>query len=583
MEYSCQGRRGRGFGCEFGFNGIPCCFHSEIKIGARMNWTRTLDVRARIALAAALVAVMAFSFIGRRAIWSTDEGRYTAVALQMVATGDWIHPAFNSEEAHYTKPPLVYWALAASMKVFGTTETAARLPGALAFAATCVAFGLLARRLMPGVGPAGMAAYAVTLLPMVASNIITTDTILTLWEALALLAFAQAWTALDPPQRGRIAGADAPGGLRRGWLRMMWLAFGCAFMTKGPPGLVFLPVFAFVLWRWGGGRAMARLFDPAGILLFVVVSSWWFAWVVFGQWDLGRYFLRDEVYERIFTSARNRNPQWWKAFFYLRDGLFGMLPWSVLWFVARPWKRWRLLRLREDPAALLLGGTVLLPLAVFMLAKSRLTLYVLPLYGPLVVATMRLVRPRWWRTAAAWGAMSAMAALLCAGRFGAGMIEHKKDMKRLMARLDLPGGYEEIVFVDRRPMHGLSFYSGVPCEEVDLVPDERLKEPLEEELEDLPPGARLLLIVRPKSEAGVRELLARRGWQMTGRRLDDDYLAMRVVKLVPDVSASPEPRDSQSRDSEPSERPQGRMPPPEAPAPGDPVVSRDSPQGCPPR
>ena len=548
-----------------------------------MNWTRPLDVRARIALAAALVAVMAFSFIGRRAIWSTDEGRYTAVALQMIATGDWIHPAFNSEEAHYTKPPLVYWALAASMKVFGTTETAARLPGALAFAATCVAFGLLARRLMPGVGPAGMAAYAVTLLPMVASNIITTDTILTLWEALALLAFAQAWTALDPPPRGRGAGADAPEVLRRGWLRMMWLAFGCAFMTKGPPGLVFLPAFAFALWRRGGGRALARLFDPAGILLFVVVGFWWFAVVVFGQWDLSLYFLRDEVYERIFTSARNRNPQWWKAFIYLRDGLFGMLPWSVLWLVARPWKRWRLSRLREDPAALLLGGTVLLPLAVFMLAKSRLTLYVLPLYGPLVVATMRLVRPRWWRTAQAWCLMSAMAALLCVGRFGVGMIEHKKDMRRMMARLELPGGYEEIVFVDRRPLYGLSFYSGVPCEEVDLVPDGRLKEALEDELEDLPPGGRLLLIVRPISEPEVRELLARLRWQMTGRRLFDDYLAMRVVKLGSNESADPAHGDIPPRDSEPSERPPGRLSPPSAQAPGDPGESRDSPQAYPPR
>lgn len=289
------------------------------------------------------------------------------------------------------------------------------------------------------------------------------------------------------------------------------------------------------------------------------------------------------MYARIFTSASHRNPQWWKAFVYLRDGLVGMLPWSVLWFVARPWRRWRLSRLCEDPAALFLGGAVLLPLAVFMLAKSRLTLYVLPLYGPLVVATMRLVRPRWWRTAEAWGVMSAMAALLCAGRFGVGTIEHKKDMRRLMARLELPGDYEEIVFVDRRPLYGLSFYSGVPCEEVDLVPDERLKEPLKEELEDFQPGAQLLLVVRPMSEAAVRELLARHGWRMTGRRRYDDYLAMRVVRLAPDVSASPALQDSQSRDSEPSERPQGRMSPPAAPAPGDPGVSRDSSQAYPPR
>lgn len=89
----------------------------------------------RVALVALALLVFALAFQGSRALYSPDEGRYTAVALEMLRSGDWVHPHLHPEVPHYTKPPLTYWALATSLDVFGTNTWAARLPYALAFVA----------------------------------------------------------------------------------------------------------------------------------------------------------------------------------------------------------------------------------------------------------------------------------------------------------------------------------------------------------------------------------------------------------------------------------------------------------------
>jgi dolichyl-phosphate-mannose-protein mannosyltransferase len=60
-----------------------------------------------------------------------DEGRYAEIGREMAVSNDWLIPHPNGFE-HFQKPPLLYWATAASIRIFGATEWAARLPSALA-------------------------------------------------------------------------------------------------------------------------------------------------------------------------------------------------------------------------------------------------------------------------------------------------------------------------------------------------------------------------------------------------------------------------------------------------------------------
>lgn len=70
-------------------------------------------------MAFALSLVLALAFQGSRGLWDPDEGRYSNVALQMVDSGDYLTPRRNVETMHVTKPPVTYWAIAASVNVFG--------------------------------------------------------------------------------------------------------------------------------------------------------------------------------------------------------------------------------------------------------------------------------------------------------------------------------------------------------------------------------------------------------------------------------------------------------------------------------
>ena len=100
-------------------------------------------------LAVAVVLAYACAFQGSRAIYSPDEGRYTDVAIGMLEYGDWLTPMVHPEFVHMTNPPMTYWALGASLGLFGRSEFAARLPNALALAGTMFLLFWLGKRITP--------------------------------------------------------------------------------------------------------------------------------------------------------------------------------------------------------------------------------------------------------------------------------------------------------------------------------------------------------------------------------------------------------------------------------------------------
>src|ERR1700683_5179164 len=84
----------------------------------------------RLAIYGLLAAILYLPGLGRPALWEPDEGRYAEIAREMVLSGDYVTPR-DDFELYFEKPPLVYWAEAASIKVFGVNEFAVRLPAAL--------------------------------------------------------------------------------------------------------------------------------------------------------------------------------------------------------------------------------------------------------------------------------------------------------------------------------------------------------------------------------------------------------------------------------------------------------------------
>jgi 4-amino-4-deoxy-L-arabinose transferase-like glycosyltransferase len=69
--------------------------------------------------------------LGTSSIWDANEAFYAETPREMLESGDYLAPRFNFEP-RAQKPPLTYWAILASYKLFGISEFAVRLPIALA-------------------------------------------------------------------------------------------------------------------------------------------------------------------------------------------------------------------------------------------------------------------------------------------------------------------------------------------------------------------------------------------------------------------------------------------------------------------
>jgi 4-amino-4-deoxy-L-arabinose transferase len=457
----------------------------------------------RLIVAVLLLFAFALAFQGSRGLYSPDEGRYTGVALEMLHTGDWLHPRLHHELAHYTKPPLVYWTIAASLAAFGANEWAARLPPALAFFGTALLVFGMGRRLVPQRPWLPALIYASCLMPYVAANVITTDTVLAFCVALYAYAYLRVRASQD----------DAA---RRSWLALLGLGAGLAFLDKGPPALLpLLALFAHSATT-PGERPLRDYASVPALLIFAAVGLGWYAVIGLEKPELLRYFLVEEIWHRVTSAEMHRNAQWYGGLVvYLPTLILGLLPWTV--FAARPaWRALRaparaLERLRDSPDARLLAWWIVLPLGVFFIARSRLPLYVLPLFVPLSLALARRLAGVPLR---AWHALGLAVWLLAliALRAVASVALRDDDDRQLAHAI---GGFglsqiDEIAFVDTAPRYGLMLYLGSSVERLsldsDAVTDPQTQNITAELTES--EGCRLLLLPHARAAELEREIAA---------------------------------------------------------------------------
>jgi 4-amino-4-deoxy-L-arabinose transferase-like glycosyltransferase len=445
------------------------------------------------ALGVAIIAlVLALGFLGTRGIWDPDEGRYTNVALNMLDSGDWLNPRRNHEVGHWTKPPLTYWAIAASVAVFGQNPWAARLPSALAYLLCVWLAWRIARRLAPGSEQTAAVAYATMAFTVGAAQMITTDYVLSACTGVALWAFVEARFAPQGPGEE----SSAPR-----WTALMWTAFAFAFVAKGPPALIHL-LAALVFDRLLPARRGSRVFQFSGIALFVALALPWYVAVTVNHPGLFRYFVGDEVVNRVTTNDFGRNGEWYGWLqVYAPTLLLGTLPWTPAlwrWLRGLPAKAraWRDRDARErDAPELLLAAWLLLPLLVLCIVRSRLPLYALPLFLPMAVliARQRALEQRVLHR----GALVAWVLVLLGLKFAAAAWPTHKDAsawaRAIQERAREP--VHEVLFVEDMARYGLHLHLDVEIEKLSLEPQPPtafnpiFDETLEQELAEHEPAA----------------------------------------------------------------------------------------------
>ncbi|GLQ96736.1 hypothetical protein GCM10007863_11560 [Dyella mobilis] len=391
-----------------------------------------------------LSLLLGFAFQGSRGLWGPDEGRYVDASLQMLDTGNYLVPGYSPDEVNFSKPPTTYWIIAGAMKLGGRNAWAARTPYALAFLLTILALYAMGRRLVPEKPWLPGLVYACSAFPFFTSNIISTDVFLTLSEAVAMLGFVLA------------AFGEGPRPAKR-YVLLMWLGWGLAFLTKGPPGLLpLLAIIPYIVSR-DGWRGLGRYFNPGGLILFLAIGASWYVVVMLRNPWLPHYFLHQEVYNRLFTGAQHRHAGalgW--ALIYVPTLALGILPW---WPSAarglrsavsvQAWKAWRSSHSTEYFLAL----WFIVPFVVFCLAQSRLPLYLLPLFMPLSLMVALSLRHAvdLHRTKQRIWLLIWVIALLSAKAYGAYFMHSENDNRLMAKQLSeqvSPESYATMIFIE---------------------------------------------------------------------------------------------------------------------------------------
>lgn len=492
----------------------------------RMAWTTctiSLSVLIRISSmhhsysptplqTAIIILLLAFAFLGTRAIWDPDEGRYTNVALNMLESGDWVHPMRNEHVGHWTKPPLTYWAIAASTGAFGYNAWAARIPYGLSFLFCAWMVWFIARRVVPGEENKAALIYATMLLPFGAAQLVTTDFLLAAALSGAMAAWIESRHA-EPPHS-------------RHWIMLMWLGFGLGFLTKGPPALLPLLVVVACSILLPARRANSA-FHWTGLLVFAAVALPWFLVVVSDTPGLLDYFLGHELIDRLSSEDFGRHGEWYGWLqIYAPTLIIGSLPWTWLlwrWLRKLPesMRAWRAPEKRmQDSVGLMLFLWVLLPLIVFCLSRSRMPLYILPLFTPLALIIARQMKLE-GRTFPRLGLVGLWVVVLLALRLASAYWPTHKNAEEWATtiRERVPFQVDHVVFIEDMARYGIHLHHGARVDKISMAPLEVTSyEPeydtdLDTELAR-DEGAHLIFICKQKSWPKVQEAIEARGHQV---------------------------------------------------------------------
>ena len=256
-----------------------------------------------------------FGTLNYRGLFIPDEGRYAEIPREMLSSGDWVTPRLDGLK-YFEKPPLQYWATAASFAAFGEHDWSARLWPALTGFLAALLLVFAGNRL----GPPGAGWLAGTMLAsswgyLLSGQFLTLDMGVAAFLTLALCAFL---LAQDRPQ------SEAT---RRNWMIVAWGAMALAVLSKGLigivlPGLV-LALYVLVQRDW---RLLGRMHWAPGLAVFGTIAVPWFVLVQLRNPEFFRFFFIHEHFERFATAEAHRAGPWW---YFVPILLLGMMPWTA--------------------------------------------------------------------------------------------------------------------------------------------------------------------------------------------------------------------------------------------------------------
>ena len=335
-----------------------------------------------------------------RPLMLPDEGRYAAVAWEMLRSGDWLTPTLDGLP-FFHKPPLFYWITGAALALAGPVEIAARAASIVGAVLAAWPLYLFTRRWCSApLAQRVLLLLLVQPLFFVGAQFANLDMLVAGCITATVLALAHAALCFEQGLAHR---------------RMLWLAYGLAalgVLAKGLIGFV-LPAMIVGLWlvlrgRW---RTLLALLSLPGLALFLAVAGPWF-WAMQQRFDgFLHYFFVVQHFQRFSAGGFNNVQPFW---FYPVVLAVCSLP-ALLWLrgaLARGYLKAPGVQGALRLLMVLAVGCVLL---FFSLPQSKLLGYILPAVPALAwlmadasmqAGESRARRHRWWLTLACGAALA---------------------------------------------------------------------------------------------------------------------------------------------------------------------------------
>ena len=320
-----------------------------------------------------LLTVLSYGFYNAYLpITDPVESNYVLSAITMLKHNSWISPMIY-DQVWYDKPPLTYWALMISYKLFGISDFTSRIPNTLIAGGSVALMYHLVYRIRESKHIAVMSALLLfsALQFWYISHAVITDGFL-FFFSLAIFGYSYlAFTNNDKHSMVKAYGSAA-----------------LAVVTKGPVGIVLpgLILLLFIAARWltqkdkddySLAKDITLLFNPLGILLFIVLASPWYIamYSIHGQ-EFISGFLGLHNMERALVSEHPKFNVW---YYYLIIVPLALLPWT-------PAVIYRLKSIKWKNDFYLIGAIWFIIIVLFYsLVATKYITYTLPAIIPCII------------------------------------------------------------------------------------------------------------------------------------------------------------------------------------------------------
>ena len=307
-----------------------------------------------------LLAVSVFIFfknIGVNDIWIPNESFYAESAREMIESGNYLDIYYNYQP-RFNKPPMTYWLVALSYKLFGISEFSARLPVVVLSLLSVLLTYLIAREIFDKKSAIySVFAMFLSLQFLINSRYASPEDVLTFFFTLTLYFFIRGYK-----KRSFV------------YIILFYISLALTVLTKGYPyiivigGIVLFYIFlenSFNLTKALQDIKFLRL--HIGIPLTLFIGCWWYVYMYF---KFGNEFL-DVLMAETLKRAVEKKDGSLNPLFYPVVILWGFLPYSLVAYFG-------LAKIKNYFEKLLFPfAWLFVMLVVFTLAKGKIPTYII--------------------------------------------------------------------------------------------------------------------------------------------------------------------------------------------------------------